>query len=325
MKKFLTFLAMVIMVSSCDDGNLTVEDINFDDVALQRCNDNPYLLYKIAGGESIILYLPQESAFVNEATTPGIPRTFAINTTNRVVYRSYNGSVAAGNICDVIPPASPTVAEEWVAQTGNIDITTTVVISENPNLEGGERITGYRHAVVLRNVDFLKPDGTSQFYTTFDMGSFVSTTGVTAFPFAFGDQLWRCGGNRIYNFINAEALTLDIDPALIANEETTPGVPRTGYTGASVNRLSYRIFANAPLTADYFCAEPVPALPNVTEEWIADNGDSANATGLIEVVTTSSGPGVYLHEIRLKNVRFRQGNASFVLATNYLLGYLITS
>lgn len=323
MKKLL--LLLLVVMASCDDGNLTVENISFDEVNLQRCSTNPFLLYKIAGGETMIIYLPQESAFANETTAPESPRVFPINTTNRVVYRSFNGNVSAGNICDVIPPATPTVSEEWVAQSGTIEVSTALVLAANPNLEGGERITGYNHTVTLRNVDFQKPDGTSQFYTTFNLGSFVSTEGVTAFPFAFGTTLQRCGGNKIFKFINAEALTLDIDPSLIPNEVTAPGVPRTGYTGASGNVLSYRLFANAPLTESYFCAQPVPTLPVVTQEWIADAGSAADQTGVIEVTTTSSGPGTFLHEIRIKNARLRSGNSSFILASDYFLGTLITN
>jgi hypothetical protein len=323
MKKLLLFVFVFAALSSCDDGDLTVENINFDDVALQRCTTNNFLLYKIAGSECLILYLPQDDAFLNE-TTGSMPRTYSISSTNRVVYRNFNGNIGSGAICDIIPPASPTVQEEWLAQSGTIEITTTLVISDNPNLPGGERITGYRHAVVLKNVDFLKPNGTSQFYSTFNLGNFTSPNSTT-FPFAFAQDATLCGGNRVFNYINSEALTLDIDINLIENAETPIGNPRIGYTGSATNRLSYRLFANAPLSSDYFCTTPPPLLPVVTEEWVADAGDAADQTGIIEVITTSSGPGVFLHEIRLKNVRLRKGNSSFILATNYLLGYLITS
>lgn len=314
-------MAFLLVLSSCDDGDLTIEEVSFEDVPLQRCNSNPYLLYKINGGESIILYLPQSGAFTDEATNPGEPRVYPINNTNRLIYRSYRGNINQSNICDVIPPATPTVAEEWTATSGTIEITTTAVVSDNPQFPGGQRITGFRHSIMIRNLDFLKPDGTSQFYLEYSLNDFVSTGGVTNMPFAFDDNLQICGGNRVFKYVNNEALTLDIDPALIVSEVTT--TPRVGYTSASTNRLSYRLFANAPLTADYFCASPVPTLPNITQEWVADQGEGES--GRIEVTTTTSGPGVFVHEIHLKNARLRRGNTSFLLASDYLLGYLTTN
>jgi hypothetical protein len=48
--------------------------------------------------------LKSQNFFVNEPNTIEIN----INSTNRVVYRFYNAPVAAENICETIPPATPT-------------------------------------------------------------------------------------------------------------------------------------------------------------------------------------------------------------------------
>ncbi len=321
MKKILLLFVIAFALGSCDDGDVAVDTINFDDVNLQRCNENSDILYKIAGSESMILYLPQDDAFLQEATSE--PRYFQIGTVNRVVYRAYDSTVASANICAVIPPSEPTVTEEWNASSGLIEIITTAVITTNPQIEGGQIITGYRHAITLRNVTFVKPDGTQQLYEEFLFGSFISTEGVVAFPFAFDDNLQKCGANRIFKFVNNEAMTLDIDPALIANEVTPLGSPRVGYTGSVTNRFTYRLFANGILNDSYFCTEPVPAFPTVVQEWLAEDG--ADINGRIEVITTTSGPGNFLHEIRIKNAVMRRENSTFILGSDYLLGYLITS
>ena len=323
MKNFLLLLVIIMSATACDDGDIAVDDINFEDVQLQRCAQNDDILYKIAATESMILYLPQDAAFLSDETDSAAPVTFPIGNLNRVVYRAYDGDVSTANICEIIQPADPSVTEEWNAVSGTIEIVTTAVQTENPALPGGQTITGYRHAITFRNVTFIKPDGNQQLYEEFIFGSFISTEGVVTFPFAFEDNLQKCGANRIFKYINSEALTLDIDPALIANEVTPVNSPRVGYTGTTTNRLSYRLFANGILSTDYFCADPVPQFPTVLQEWVADDG--TEITGKIEVITTTSGPGTFQHVIRIKNAVMRRGNTTFILAADYLLGYLITS
>jgi len=136
---------------ACDDGNVTVQTINFDSVTAHNCND---LVYKLNSNEAFIIEITENAlAFTNEPTVSNTPKTYQISSANHVVYRFYNGTVATANICSTIPPATPSVSEEWIATSGTIEITTTANKSTN-SATNGTRITGFNHYIVLRNITF---------------------------------------------------------------------------------------------------------------------------------------------------------------------------
>lgn len=56
MKRILSLLAFTLLLNSCDDGNLTQENISFDTVSVQKCATNQ-LLYKLKDNEALILKL----------------------------------------------------------------------------------------------------------------------------------------------------------------------------------------------------------------------------------------------------------------------------
>lgn len=324
MKKLLLLLGSALLMSACDDGDLTVENISFDQVTSAKCASSN-VIYKLNDTEALILEIGNDidfaAAFHSDATPEGTPRTYEINGNNRVVYRSYDGDVETDNICGTIPPANPSVIEEWTATSGIIEIITTATKTANSNLEGGERITGYKHAIVFRNITFEKPTGT-QVYETFLFGDYNVT--VTPPPFNTNPaQLQKCAtSNLLFNFSGSEAFTLDIDPALIVNEVTTPGNPRTGLLSPTLNKLLYTRFTTGGLSADYFCTSPTPTTPGVLEVWNGADGVSG-VSGIVEVTTTTSGG--FLHEVRLRNVTLIKGNSSFKLANDFLLGSFITN
>jgi hypothetical protein len=129
----------------------------------------------------------------------------------------------------------------------------------------------------------------------------------------------------LYNSLGATALTLDIDPALLADDLSAP---LTGLISATTNKLTYNVF---PLGTDLgalasYCDLDSGILP--IEQWVGDNGvdnaDPALITGAVEVTVTETA-GVFKHEIHLKNVTLRKGTNSFLIATDYLYGTLITN
>lgn len=315
MKKLLLLLTCITLMNSCDDGDLTVESFDFAEETVQRCDNK---IYKLTDTEALILQVPFTEAFINDATPVGAPRIFPIGTNNFVVYRSYNGNVSNQNICAVLPPLTPTATQEWVATSGSIEITTVGVKINNTVLDGGEILDKYRHTITLRNVNFVKPDGSSQLYNTMVFGTY--DTDFINLQFNFDDELAQCSG-LVYNFAGSEALTLAIDPTLLAAAVTT--TPRTGLISQTTNKLTYRTYSNVVLDDAFFCASTPPATP--IQEWLAIDG-IADISGIVEVTTTSgAGVGVFEHTIRLKKVTFKRGNTEFLLADDYLLGVLITN
>jgi hypothetical protein len=314
MKRFLGILICTIALNSCDDGDLVVDKIDFSAVQTQSCTTNN-LLFKLNDNESLILNVPA-TTFTNNPTVPGVPTSLDVNATNQVVYSFYNGKVVSGNICELIPPATPNVNSQWKASSGKIEIVTTD-IKKLDETNNSTRITGYNNNIVFKNITFDKGDGTSQFYETFAFGDYTKT--ADPLPFAFSGLLNICSNGQVYGFSPSESFTLNIDSALIANEVTQPNTPRIGVIGATVNKLAYSLFTNGVVTASYFCNATVPVLPSVSQEWLGKVG------GTIEVTTTTNGPNVFKHVIILKNVTLEKGNSNFQLGTSYKYGELQTT
>jgi hypothetical protein len=318
MKRVFGLLAFMLALNGCNDGNLIQEDINFEDIATQSCTSND-IIFKLKEKEALLLEIPA-SSFVNESSTVGSPVTIDISSSNRVVYRFYDGVVALNNICETIAPATPIVTDQWSATAGKIQIFTIAVKTRNAT-ENSTRITGYKHNIVFKNITFAKSNGT-QVYETFPFGDYVTST--TTLPFLFDKTVQKCSSsNLVYNFTSSEALTLDIDPSLIVNAVTPLNSPRTGIIGTSTNVLSYRLFTGL-LTGDYFCGSITPATPTISQQWDAINGVSG-VSGTIEVTTTTNGPSAFKHTIVLKKVTLKKGNSSFLLGDNYTYGDLLTT
>lgn len=312
MKRFLGILICIIAFGGCDDGDLIVDTIDFTDVATKSCSTNN-LLFKLKEGESLILNVPKET-FANDATVEGNPIELNVSSTNQVVYNFYDGKVADANICDLVPPATPNVKNQWKASSGIIQITTTAVkkLDETTN---STQITGYNNNIVFKNITFEKGNGTSQFYETFPFGDYLKT--VDPLPFNFQKLLVICPSGQVYEFSESEAFTLDIDPALIANAVTPVGSPRIGTIGAVTNKLVYRLF-NGVVPPSYFCQATDPLLPTVNQTWLGKVG------GTIEVTTTTGGPNTFKHTIIFKNVTLEKGTNNFQLGNNYTYGELQT-
>jgi hypothetical protein len=320
MKRVFSLLVFALLLNGCDDGNLTLESIDFENASTQSCSDNN-IIFKLKEKEALLFEIPK-TAFKNEPTTPGNPTIINIdNSTYRVIYRFYDGKVATDNICNTIPPALPYITNQWTAISGKIEITTTTIIATGP-IPGSTIITGYNHHIVFKNITFDKVNGT-QVYETFPFGNYITPS--TTLPFGFDKTLEQCPiSKQVYNYTSSEALTLDnIDPTLIINTETPLNKPRTGLIGSVVNKLTYRLYSNGVLTPSYFCNSVTPILPTISEEWNSVNGIT-DVSGIIEVTTIKSGTTAYKHTIVFKNTTLKKGNSSFKLGDVYTYGELLT-
>jgi hypothetical protein len=311
MKQNGILIALFLVLLGCDDGNLTVDTINFDDVATQSCTTNN-IIYKINDKEVLIIEIPKTS-FGTEPTALNTPTIVPISATNRVFYRFYDATVTASSICETVAPITPIVTKQWTATSGNIQIST----SAQKNTDG-TKITGYKHSIVLKNITFAKENG-SQLYETFNFGDYIVS--ATPLPFAFGTTIEKCSSNLLYKYNSAEALTLNIDPALLATSNL--GTVKTALIGSTTNALTYRLYSGL-LSANYFCNVVLPTTPAVAQEWFADAGVSG-VSGIVEVTTTTNGASGFKHTIVLKNVILRKGNNFFTLGASYNYGELLTT
>jgi hypothetical protein len=319
MKKIIGLFAFMLLLNGCDDGDLTIETIDFADVTAVKCGLND-LVYKIKENEALIIEIPEASnAFITTVTPYGEPRQFTIGGNNKVIYRSYSGTIATENVCSTIPPSSPNVTEEWVATSGTIEITTTPILVPNTALTSGNatKIKGYNHAIVFKNVTFDKPNG-EQFFETYVFGSYAKDLlSSETLPFAFDDEVEKCSSsNTVYNTSGSEALVLNLDATFFPAASGT----QTALISAT-NKVTYTLFTAGGLTSDNFCTTPAPTTPAASQIWIAEDGVTATS-GIIEVVTTTLG-SQFQHTIHLKKVTFTRNGSEFYLGDDYIYGSFI--
>lgn len=306
MKRFFGILICALAFAACDDGDLVVDTISFDEVATTTCGDANNLLFKLKESEALILNIPKKN-FKEEAAVVKLP----INEQNQVVYNFYDSKVTANSICDLIPPASPNVKNQWNAESGVIEITT-VVVKKVDETNNSTSITGYKHNIIFKNITFGKGDGTTQFYESLGFGDYLKN--ITPLALAFKQDLRFCASaGTVYETSSAEALILTIDPLLIVNEDTPKDKPRTGVIGSVKNKLVYNLYSSV-VPIDTFCGATDLL---VKEEWLGVEG------GTIEVTTTSIG-NAFTHTIVFKNVTLARKNNSFRLGDVYKFGNLQT-
>ncbi len=315
MKKLLGLLVVIVLLNSCNDGNLTVNTINFDAVQTSKCSNNQ-VLYKLNKSEVLLLEIPEsQNAFANISGVAALN----INTSNRARYRLYNGTVGVDNICETFQPATPTLSQEWIATAGKIQITTSAVYGTTDATTAATRISRYNHNIVFKNVTFSTPAG-DLVYDTFNFGDYLTTANVLTL--IFPPELVRCDTNlKIYTVSNNrnESLALEgIDPSLIQSVAGT----RTQLLGSTTNKLVFRTYIS-PLVlpvSDYFCGTKTPL---INEEWIGEDGIT-DVSGIVEVTTVTNGTG-FSHTIRLKKVSFKKGTSTFYYGNDILFGELITA
>ncbi|WP_333694970.1 hypothetical protein [Flavobacterium sp.] len=331
MKLIFRLLVVLVWFSSCDDGDFTIDSFDFSGATANSCNSGAsgFFVYKINGSEVLLVQLP-ENLFVNEITPPNTPRTQTISSSNRVIYRLYSGAVNTGVLCTNIPPANPSVVNEWLATAGTIEVTTTANRSVNEQ-DNSSIITGYSHLIVFKNINFDKGNGSQQLFTELNFGSYVTNV---APPASFVDlNVNRCGSSTdfLFKISGTQALTLRTAPGLFENQITQPGSPRTALIDTN-NSLALSYYSDN-INAIFMCSQPTPSIPTLSQLWQADFGVSGQS-GLIEVVTTeefqiptdNQSPLIgYRHTVVLKNMTLTRNGVSFQLGNAYPFGSFVTS
>ena len=174
MKKFIYILGLAALLSSCDDGDLVLENLNFSSVNIARCTNQALptgKLFKINGSELLLINVPY-TLFNNTTSTAENPKIHTLST-NQAFYRKYTSAVNNNVICSDIPPATPTVQNEWVAAPGGtIEVITTEKYTLNTTTNTSE-LTGYSHVIRFKNVQFS--NGTNAMvYDNYLFGEYIT-------------------------------------------------------------------------------------------------------------------------------------------------------
>lgn len=333
MKKYASLLLFALLLNGCDDGDLMVDTINFEDILeSQSCpttTSENTLIYKLKPQEALMLQMPKIGGLIEDDT---IYTRDINNSTFRVVYRAYDGAVVTNNICSTIPPSTPKVTEEWLATNGKINITSAALTTTN-DTDGSSVITGYSNNIEFTNITFAKSSSSiPQTNILYKFGTYSTTTKIPASLIFRSTTVNMCPINskasdikQVYNYNNSFYISIEnISSNLIVNQATEPGKPRTALISATNNKVFYRTTAldTGTLTDSYFCNSTPPVTPAIDQEWSGQLG-VANVSGIIEV-TTESAANIYTHKIVLKNVIMGKNHSKFKLGTSFVLGTLTT-
>jgi len=138
-----------VVYANYEFGNYRTEiiDLAFDYTAetTQTCPGNN-LIFKFKTNNSL-LFDVDAALFDHTIGT----KTALINATNKVTYRVYNGSLNTNFFCSAIPPTSPTLTEEWIAENGVTDTSGIIKVETTQ-----ETPTTYKHVIKLYNTTFKK-------------------------------------------------------------------------------------------------------------------------------------------------------------------------
>lgn len=138
---------------ACDDGELQIETLDFDDIAIDDCNDitanGANILFKIDGDESLILQLQNGILNNGNSTTDTVITTSTIPGQSQLIYRFFSDNVSNAYFCDEIPPASPTVREEIEAESGVVMVKS-IAINDS---------TAFSHTITLDDITLINEAG----------------------------------------------------------------------------------------------------------------------------------------------------------------------
>lgn len=135
MKKWCLLMLLSLFFWACDDGDIITTNLDFPEGNLQFCGGpGGYLFYKIndAGTESIsVLASNSEQLFTETGTI-----TISLNASSNIaLYRIFDGTVDDSYFCNEVPPTSPLVNTEYIANSGTLEINTDTTLDDNDLLE----------------------------------------------------------------------------------------------------------------------------------------------------------------------------------------------
>lgn len=153
MKKLLIFLFSLVLVFACSDGDLQIETIDFDSVAVQDCDDidvtTSNVLFKISGDEALILELQSGVLNNGNSISDTVETPSSVPSGSKLFYRIFSDNVSSNYFCDDIPPATPTVVEEIEATDGS------VIIKSIANADS----TAFSHTIQLSGISLVNDAG----------------------------------------------------------------------------------------------------------------------------------------------------------------------
>ena len=157
MKKLIT-LFIAFSLFSCNDGDFDVPVFEFTDT-VNSCGE--YVLHIANSNSTEILALNLTATQINNTVGE---KSYPI-TSSMMKYRIFEEGIGSDYFCADIPPSTPKVVKELIAESGTINITTTAI-------ETNGLVTGYIHTITLSELLFNDNDERI-FFESLNFGDFT--------------------------------------------------------------------------------------------------------------------------------------------------------
>jgi hypothetical protein len=316
MRKIL--FCFLIILNSCNDGELSIETFNFGTAAPTTCNaEQPgFFIYKTNGNEVITLKI-NESKFLDAKSSP---QSYAIPSEAQIIYRIYSSPITSNFLCTSPPPNNPIVTEEWEALSGFITISSSTIGTENVS-ENSSRVTGLNHEINIKNLSFRKPDGSQQLFTSYNFGAYKNSFPAFLDTFGLDETFGLCIENnqviKLSKTTGKQSLVLEA-PTLFLN--TNPdGIQNIPINNTTI-KLNYYLFKDNANPSG-ICANSTPTL---IQNWTA-NSSTAATDGIISVkkepIFNSNNVIIkYKYTVTFINVTFSRNGFVFKAGSTYNFG-----
>jgi len=139
-------LGLLVLLFSCDDGDLQIETIDFNSVSIQTCETvtlDTKVFFKINNNETLILEL-ESGKLKNEASDGDIESI--VGTGSKLTYRIFSDNLTNSYFCSEVPLTEPPFIGESQAENGKVLITTVGVETDTLTFE---------HTLKLSDISFI--------------------------------------------------------------------------------------------------------------------------------------------------------------------------
>ncbi|TVZ51826.1 hypothetical protein [Dokdonia sp. Hel_I_53] len=185
MKKIFTVCLLIAITISCDDGDVTITEFDFDQT-IELCStpdNNQYVFYNTndANEGIAVQFTTTEDILSEEITEPNfaiIDSTYSVRLDggqDRVVYRKFKSAVTNNYFCNIIPPSEPIVDNELISYSTDLSIKVTGFMDDNDGIPAEvEDPDGYNSTNIgdMKDTDL---DGIPNIYDDDDDGDNVPT------------------------------------------------------------------------------------------------------------------------------------------------------
>ncbi len=311
MKKFFTIasIAMLTVLSSCDDGNIVYNDIDFSkDTSVSKCSTvgAEKIFYKIQNDEALILVVDADN-LMQDQTTESVDVEIDGQSTS-LDYRKYTSKVDNTSICNLPPPATPSVVKSIAASPGGtVHISREISLTNNTTESNNSVSMTYQYAFYLQNINFNDGD-TNIKYDKMLFGTNNYANRTLAFKFTNSDgsnkTLLHCeGGNRAIAIADKEVILVNLTLEDAPNEAGTKTI-NLDDNRVAIFRQYNRTGINLTNVCQYEGDIPGSTPANVNklnELWTANRGQI-----VIETRKTNplEGEPKLVHTVSLKGAHF---------------------